>query len=173
MFCLELAMVFCEEANQALQAGAWFAASSIASSALESMLLSKCLLEEDKVRALPRFETLRQSHKGDFRQFSRSLDLGKLLGIATELSWFSDSAGLPQTMTSYLAQFLEKAPLDEVMRPFEGRTNLAQDCADCVRKYRNLLHPAVCLKEGRQPSKGDAMAAPFLFLIALLSLSKG
>jgi len=36
---------------------------------------------------------------------------------------------------------------------------------------RNLLHPAVCLKEGRQPSKDAGLTAAFLFMIAFTSLA--
>ena len=172
IFCLELALIFYEEANQALQAEAWFAASSVASSALESVLLSKCFFQADEIRALPKFEKLKQSHKGDFGQFARSLDLGKLLEIATELSWFRDSGGLPQIMTTYLAHHLDEATLSGLIRLFEGSADVGRTCADHVRKYRNLLHPAVCLKEGRQPSRGDAMTATFLFMIAFLSLAR-
>jgi hypothetical protein len=79
IFCFEVALTFYEEANLAVQAGAWFAAASIASSALESVLLSKCFFQEAEIRALPKFQKLKRSHKEDFGLFARSLDLGKLL----------------------------------------------------------------------------------------------
>ena len=171
IFCFELALVFYEEANKALQAEAWFAASAVASSALESVLLSKCFFQADEVTALPKFVKLKQNHKGDVGQFARSSDLGKLLEIATDLSWFPDMGGLPQIMTSYLGRFLDGAAMSDLIRLFEGK-DVGRTCADYVRKQRNLLHPAVCLKEGRQPSRDEALAATLFFLVAFLSLSK-
>src|SRR5262249_12971671 len=68
-FCFELALTFYEEANHVLQAGAWFAAVAIASSALEAMLLTKCLLQEDDVKKLPAFKTLQASYQKDYGKF--------------------------------------------------------------------------------------------------------
>jgi len=172
IFCLELALIFYEEANRAVQAEAWFAASSIASSALESVLLSKCFFEEDQIRKLPKFAQLKKNHKGDFGQFARAQDLGKLLEIAAEVSWFPDSAGLPQIMTSILSSHLEEGLLSDLILQFQGITDVGRACADHVRKYRNLLHPAVCLKEGQQPSREGAIAITFLFMIAFLSVAR-
>ena len=171
IFCLELALVFYEEANKALQAEAWFAASAVASSALESVLLSKCFFQADEITALPKFAKLKQKHKGDFGQFARSFDLGKLLEIATDLSWFPGIGGLPQIVTSYLGRHLAEATMSDLIRLFEDK-DVGRTCADYVRKHRNLLHPAVCLKEGRQPSRDEALAATFFFLVAFPSLSK-
>ncbi|MGA3189852.1 MAG: hypothetical protein ABSF22_22320 [Bryobacteraceae bacterium] len=39
--CLELALTFLEEANRAVQAEVWFAASAVAAAALEAMLLAE------------------------------------------------------------------------------------------------------------------------------------
>lgn len=172
IFCLELALMFYEEANRAVQAEAWFAASSIASSALEAVLLSKCFFEEDRIRKLPKFAQLKKNHKGDFGQFARALDLGKLLEIAAEVSWFPDSAGLPRIMTSYLSSHLDEAALSDLILQFQGIADVGRACADHVRKYRNLLHPAVCLKEGQQPSREGAITATFLFMIAFVSLAR-
>ena len=170
IFCFELALTFYEEANLAVQAGAWFAAASIASSALESVLLSKCFFQEAEIRALPKFQGLKRSHKADFGLLARSLDLGKLLEIANELSWFPDG-GVPKTFTSYLAGRLDAATLSGLLELFEGNLNVGRTCATHVREYRNLLHPAVCLKEGRQPSKEAGLTATFLFMIAFTSLA--
>ena len=169
IFCFELAVKFYEEAGIALQAGAWFAASSIASSALESVLLSKCFFQEDEIKSLPKFQKLKRSYKADFGLFARSLGLGKLLEIANELSWFPDG-GVPKTFTNYLAGHLDEDTLTHVIE-YLSDPNVGRSCAKHVLEYRNLLHPAVCLKEGRQPSRDAGLTAAFLFMIAFSSLS--
>ena len=171
VFCFELAMTFYEEANNALQAGAWFAAASIGSSALESVLMSKCFFQEAEVRAIPTFQKLQPKHKGDFGLFARSLALGKLLEIADELAWFP-GGGIPKTLVIIFGHYLDEGTLAGLDRIFEASPNVGQVCAKYVRERRNLLHPAVCLKEGRQPSKDVGMTATLLFLIAFVSLAK-
>jgi hypothetical protein len=105
LFCMQLSLTFYVEANTALQAGAWFAAATIAASALEAVLLGKCLLAQDEIRALPKWKSFKKSYTTNFGAFARSLDLGKLLEIAKELSWFPPM-GLPKqfqkTMSDYL-----------------------------------------------------------------------
>jgi hypothetical protein len=171
IFCFELALTFFEEANLALQAGACFAAASIASSALESVLLSKCFFQEEEIKALPKFQKLKRSYRADFGLFARSMDLGKLLEIANELSWFPDG-GVPKIVTSYMAAHLDEPTLVQLVGIFDGITNVGRSCANHVREYRNLLHPAVCLKEGRQPSRESGLSAAFLFMIAFSSLAE-
>jgi len=135
---------------------------SIASSALESLLLGKCFFHEAEIRALPKFERLKKNHKGDFGLFARSLDLGKLLEIANDLSWFP-GGGLPRTLTSHLACYLGEGTIGELVELFKAYPNVGLICAQQVREYRNLLHPAVCLKSGRRPSKDAGLTAAFLF----------
>jgi hypothetical protein len=171
IFCLELALMFYEEANLAVQAGAWFAAASVASSSLESVLLSKCFFQEEEIKALPKFQKFDRRYDADFGLFARSLDLGKLLEIANELSWFPDD-GISEILRSFLASYFDEETLSSVIGQFEGISNIGRICAGHVRKYRNLLHPAVCLKERHQPSKEAGLTATFLFTIAFGSLAK-
>ena len=170
IFCFQLALTFFEEANIALQAGAWFAAAAVASSALESMLLSKCFLQEAEVRGLSKFQTSKPKYRKDFGIFARSLDLGNLLQIANELAWFPDG-GVPKLFSDCLAEHLDADTLATLLGLFEGGPNVERTCARHLREYRNLLHPAVCLREQRMPSKEAGMTATFLFMIAVLSLS--
>jgi hypothetical protein len=113
---------------------------------------------------------LKRSHRADFGLFARSLDLGKLLEIANGLSWFPND-GVPKTFMNYLAGGLDEATLSGLLGLFEGNLNVGRTCAAHVREYRNLLHPAVCLKEGRQPSRDAGLTATFLFMIAFTSLA--
>ncbi|WP_263373072.1 hypothetical protein [Granulicella aggregans] len=169
-FCIELAMTFYEEANLALEAEAWFAASALASSALESVLLYKCCLSEGSVRALSKFQGLPRKYNLDFGLFVRSLDLGKLLEMANSLHWFPEG-GIPKTFANYLAEHLDEDSMSILLGLFIDNPNIGCLCADHVKEYRNLLHPAVCLREGRQPSKEAGMTATFLLLIAFSSLA--
>jgi hypothetical protein len=170
LFCYQLALTYFTEANRALQAGAWFAATAIGSSALEAVLMSLCFLRHEKVRELPKFKTLKKSLREDFGSFVRQLDLGKLLDIATQLSWFPDG-GVPKLFEEMMSPHIGAASMTAMKELFAAEGNVGQVCAKHVRDYRNLLHPAVCLKESRQPSSEAGKTGVFLFLIAFLSVA--
>lgn len=171
IFCMELGMVLYTEANRAVQAGAWFAATAVSASALEAVLLGKCFLEQDKIKALPKWSTLKRSQKADFGLFVRSMDLGKLLEIADQLSWFP-SKGVPESFLRVMRPLVDELTMKGIDDLFENTLNVGQVCANHLREYRNLIHPAVCLREGRQPSVNAGMTATFMFLIAFSSISE-
>jgi hypothetical protein len=87
IFCARLSLTLYKEANAAVQAGAWFAAAAVSASALEAVLLYKCLLSQEEIEALPKSLPFRKSASSEFRKFARTLDLRTLLDIAKELSW--------------------------------------------------------------------------------------
>jgi hypothetical protein len=169
IFCMKLAMTFYAEANQAVQAGTWFAATAVSASALEAILLAKCFLEKDRIKALPKWANLRRSHKADFGLLMRSMDLSKLLEIAELLSWFP-STGIPEIFLQTMRPYIDARTEADLTALFVATPNVGLVCANHMREYRNLLHPAVCLKEGRQPSANAGMTATFLFLIAISAL---
>ena len=170
-FCFDLAMTYYEEANRALQAEAWFAGSAVAAAALEAVLLAKCFLERDKIRALPKWRTLKKSQKERFTVFVRSLDLGKLLDIAQQLHWFPDE-GMPKLLREILIQQISHQTVRDLEKIVDGEGNIGQACAKHLREYRNLLHPAVCLKEDRTPTPHAGLTATFLFLVAFTALTQ-
>jgi hypothetical protein len=169
IFCMKLAMTFYEEANHAVQAGTWFSATAISASALEAMLLAKCFLQMDRIKSLPKWANLKRSHKADFGLLMRSMDLSKLLDIAELLSWFP-STGIPDVFLETMRPYLNAQTEADLTALFASTPNVGLVCSKHLREYRNLLHPAVCLKEGRQPSPNAGMTATFLFLIAITAL---
>lgn len=171
LFCFELAMNFYTEANQAIQAHAWFAGSTVAASALEAVLLAYCFGEQDRIKALPKWQKLPAKLRNDFGIFIRSMDLGKLLEIANELGWFPDG-GIPQEFMSVMAEYVEPAALVAMEELFAGEQQVGALCSKYVREFRNLLHPAVCLRESTQPSATTGMAATFVFMIAFVAIAK-
>src|ERR1700730_6952753 len=60
LFCMQLCLTLYIEANAAIQAGAWFAAAAVAASSLEAVLLGKCLLHQDQIRALPKWRSIKK-----------------------------------------------------------------------------------------------------------------
>jgi hypothetical protein len=172
LFCLELGLTLFEEANVAVQAGAWFAAATVAAAALEALLLALCFFHKDQIKQLPKWRCLKKSQRTDFRVFARSLDLGKLLEIAQELSWFP-AGGVPKNLWGTLAPFWDELASINFLALFGGSSNIGQACANHLREYRNLIHPAVCLKQQKRLSKEVGMTATFLFMIAISSLSEG
>jgi hypothetical protein len=169
IFCMNLAMTLYTEANQAVQTGTWFAATGVSASALEAVLLARCFLEEEKIKALPKWSTLKRSHRGNFGLFMRSMDLGKLLEIADSLSWFPPD-GFPETFVQWIRPYADDRTVAELTQLFATTPKVGQACANHLRDARNLLHPAVCLREGRQPSTNVGISATFLFLIAFSAL---
>ena len=171
-FCLRLAMTFYVEANQAIRAGAWFAAATVAAAALESILLAKCFLQQAEIKALPKWKAVKKSQRDDFGLFVRGLDLGKLLDIASQLSWFP-SNGVPTTFLVAMEPYWEVTTKEEFLALFNSHENVGHVCATHLREYRNLVHPSVCLKEGQQPTPETGITATFMFMIAVSSLSGG
>jgi hypothetical protein len=170
LFCLNLGLLYYEEANRAIQGGAWFAGSTVAAAALEATLMSKCLTDRDAVRSLPKWKTLKKSYRENFSVFVRSLDLGKLLEIAKQLRWFP-SGGIPVAFRDTLYPCLDCEAIALIESLFVNDCNAGQVCADHVREYRNLLHPAVCLREDHLPTTDAGKMATLVFLIAFTSLA--
>ena len=170
-FCMQLAIDFYRDANRALQAEAWFSATIAAGSALESILLAKCLMQKEDVMRLPKWLQLKKSHRDDFAKFVRSLDLGKLLEIAKELAWLN-TEGLPRVFIEAISPYLDESSKAELMQTVGNEPDFGQTCANRFREYRNMLHPAVCLREGFKPTKESCTVATFLFLIAFSSLAQ-
>lgn len=170
LFCIKLFMTLYTEANKAVQAGAWFAAASVSGAALEAMLMARCLFSADKAKSLSKWQSLQGSHKGNFQVFVRSLDLGKLLEIGEQLPWFPSGDALPKKFLEVMSLHVSQIDLKRLQAFFKGTKSIGQLCATHVRHYRNLLHPAVCLKGRQQPSLEAGMAATMMFLIACTAL---
>jgi hypothetical protein len=169
--CGELALMFYEEANRAVQAEVWFAAAAVAAAALEAMLLAKMFTNTDEVAQLASFKKLLDKHQGDFGSFARKeMDLGKLLNMAKELAWFRPG-GVPGILTKMLAQYLDQGTLTALTEIFKDSPSAGYNSADLLRQYRNLLHPAYCLKQDIHPTKDTGIRATFFCLVAYASLS--
>jgi hypothetical protein len=168
--CCELAFTFYEEANRAVQAEVWFAAAAVAAAALEAMLLAKMFTNTDAVAQLASFRKLLDKHQGDFGRFARKeMDLGKLLDMAKELGWFRPG-GVPRLLTEMLAQYVEQDTLTALTVVFKDSSSAGYTSADLLRQYRNLLHPAYCLKQDIHPTKDTGIRATFFCLVAYASL---
>ena len=169
--CCELALTFYEEANRAVQAGVWFAAAAVAAAALEAMLLAKMFTNTDEVAQLASFKKLLDKHQGNFGSFARKeMDLGKLLDMAKELAWFRPG-GVPSLLTKMLAQYVDQDTLTALTVIFKDSPSAGYTSADLLRQYRNLLHPAFCLKQDVHPTKDTGTRATFFCLVAYASLS--
>lgn len=169
--CCELSLIFFEEANRAVQLELWFAAAAVAAAALEAMLLAKMFMSVDEVALLPSFKKLLDKHKGDFGSFARKeMDLGKLLDMANELAWFRPG-GIPSLLTEMLTHYLDQDTVTALTVVFKDRASAGYVSADLLRQYRNLLHPAVCLKHDIQVTKDTGIRATFFCLVAYASLN--
>src|ERR1035438_8447648 len=169
--CCELAFTFYDEANRAIQAGVWFAAAAVGAAALEAVLLAKMFTNTDEVAQLASFKKLLDKHQGNFRSFARKeMDLGKLLDMAKELAWFRPG-GVPGLLTKMLAQYVDQDTLTALTVIFKDSPSAGFASADLLRQYRNLLHPAYCLKQDIHPTKDTGIRATFFCLVAYASLS--
>jgi hypothetical protein len=168
--CCELAFTFYEEANRAIQAEVWFAAAAVAAAALEAMLLAKMFAYTDDVARLASFKKLLDKHQGDFGSFARKeMDLGKLLDMAKELAWFRPG-GVPSLLAKTLAQNIDQETLTALTVIFKDSPSAGYTSADLLRQYRNLLHPAYCLRQDIHPTKDTGIRATFFCLVAYASL---
>jgi hypothetical protein len=169
--CIELGVTFYEEANRAIQAGIWFAASAIAAAALEAMLLAKMFTNTEKVADLASFRKLLEKHKGDFGSFARKeMDLGRLLDMAKQLDWFRPG-GIPDSLLGMLTQNIERETMTTLTAVFKDSPSAGYTSADLLRQYRNLLHPAFCLKQNIHPTQETGIRATFFCLVAYSSLN--
>jgi len=167
----ELALTFFEEANRAVQAEVWFAAAAVAAAALEAMLLAKMFMNTDKVAQLTSFKKLLDKHQGDFGSFARKeMDLGRLLDMAKELAWFR-LGGVPSFLTEMLAHYVDQGTVTALTVIFKDSPSAGYTSADLLRQYRNLLHPAYCLKQDIYPTKDTGIRATYFCLVAYASLS--
>jgi hypothetical protein len=168
--CCELALTFYEEANRAVQASVWFAAAAVAAAALEAMLLAKMFTNTDEVARLAPFRKLLDKHHGDFGSFARKeMDLGKLLDMAKELAWFRPG-GVPRFLTEMLSHYVDLDTLTALTVIFKDSSSAGYTSADLLRQYRNLLHPAYCLKQDIRPTKDTGIRATYFCLVAYASL---
>jgi hypothetical protein len=168
--CSEMALAFYEEADRAVKAEVWFAAAAVAAAALEAMLLAMMFSETDQVAQLGKFKKLLGKHRGDFGSFARNeMDLGKLLDMAKELAWFP-TGGVPSLLTGLLEQHVDQGTLTALTVAFKDSPSAGYASADLLRQYRNLLHPACCLKQGICPTKETGIQATFYCLVAYASL---
>ncbi len=172
LLCGQLSLTLYAEANKAVQAGAWFAATVVAASALEATLLVKCLVHQAEVSSLPKCASLMKAHKGNFRAFARSMDLGKLLEIADQLSWFHRN-GVPDSFVAVVQQHLDEQSMKGLLDIFRDQPDIGKLCSTHFRHYRNMVHPAVCLKTEQQPTEEGCQTATLLFLIAFSALGEG
>ena len=97
VFCMQLGITFYQEANRAVQGGAYFASAAIGASALEAVLLAKALIESKAIQSLAEYKRYAGKKGGSFRDVARSLDLGKLLELARLRSWVP-SGGIPKIL---------------------------------------------------------------------------
>jgi len=169
--CCELGFAFFEEANRAIQAEIWFAAASVAAAALEALLLGKMFMNADAVAQLATFKKLLDRHRGDFGSLARKeMDLGKLLDMAKHLEWFR-AGGVPSPLINLLAQHIDGDTLTKLMALFKDSASAGYTSADLLRQYRNLLHPAYCLKQSIHPTKDTGIQATFFCLVAFSALT--
>lgn len=168
--CCELALTFYEEAGRAIQAEVWFGATAVAAAALEAMLLAKVFTYANEVAQVASFSKMIERHRGDFGSFARTMDLGKLLDMAKELKWFRPG-GVPSFLTEMLAQHLDQDAVTALTGMFKDSPNAGHTSADLLRQYRNLLHPASCLKQDVRPTKDAGIHAVFFCLVAYAALT--
>jgi hypothetical protein len=134
------------------------------------MLLAEMFTNTDEVAQLASFKKLIDKHQGDFGSFARKeMDLGKLLDMAKELAWFR-SGGVPSFLTEMLTHYVEQDTLTALTVIFKDSPSAGHMSADLLRQYRNLLHPAYCLKQDIQPTKDTGIRATFFCLVAYASL---
>lgn len=168
--CCELAFKYYEEASRAIQAEVWFAAAAVAAAALEAMLLGRMFTDSDNVLKLASFKKLLDNHKGNLGSFARKeMDLGRLIEMAKILGWFRPG-GIPPFLIEMMASHVGRETLLTLAEVFKDSSNAGLTSANLLRQYRNLLHPASCLRQEIQPTKDVGIRATFFCLVAYASL---
>ena len=169
IFCFEIALFYFQEMSRAWRGEAFYCAATFGAAALESFLLGFCFLNQNEIKQLPKWKTLKKSQREDFRVFARHMDLGKLLEIAQQLSWFP-TQGVPNRFKEYMLLFIGEEHTLQLLAVLGDDPDIGQLCAAYLKDYRDKLHPAACLRSNFQPNKEAGMTAALLFLVAMFSL---
>jgi hypothetical protein len=164
------------EAIRCFETQALFAASILTASALESLLMQFCLTDKARVvestlwRALPKFkvkpflETLQ----------SRPVTLGFLLKLAKDMAWFPVGPISNQFRSKIVEEFGEanRQQVLSFVDDFSSADELFQMMTDLAKDGRNLIHPAVCIREGLElaPSTGKQNVVFLVIVLVFLGL---
>jgi hypothetical protein len=70
-----------------------------------------------------------------------------------------------------LAQYVDQDTLAELAVLFKDSPIAGNTSADLLRQYRNLFHPAYCLKQEIHPTKDTGIRATFFCMVAYASLN--
>lgn len=168
---VELTEFYRCEAIRCFEAQALFAASILTASALESLLMQFCLSDKARVAEFTSWKALPKSQDKPFLETlqSKPVTLGFLLNLAKDMAWFPVGPISDEFKTKVIENFGEEnrpevlAFADE----FSSADELFELMADLGKDGRNLLHPAVCIREKRALDD-RAGKETFVFLITLL-----
>jgi hypothetical protein len=164
------------EAIRCFEAEALFAASILTASALESLLMQFCLTDKAKVVESTVWIALPKSKVKPFLETlqSKPVTLGFLLNLAKDMSWFPSGAISDQFRSKIVEEFGETNRQEALsfVDDFSSADELFQLMTDLAKDGRNLIHPAVCIREGLElaSSTGKQNVVFLVIVLAFLGL---
>jgi hypothetical protein len=155
--------------QKCFSSNALFAANVMGAAFLETFLLWRCLGDDKRVCSTKAWQS---SHKGKRLPFLKKLskmDLGTLLSIGKELSWFSTSAEISPFFRMNLETHFGQSVADVVCKyvPPDGHSS-----AILSHDLRNRLHPGKLIREEFEFSDSSGAFASFCLLLAFTSMTE-
>ena len=166
---LSVALTYFDDASKAMAANAFIAAGIVGAATLEALLMALLVLKKEEVVASRAYLLKTSKRKQSLLEFLKHADLGGLLEIAQELNWFRCD-GIP---SAFHAQFLSQmAPSerDGLVRLLGSISDLGPEAARAARHFRNLVHPARCIRDKVELGSGDGMTGCLFLILAFSAL---
>jgi hypothetical protein len=169
-----LTQFYQREALLCFEAKALFAAGILIASALESVLLERCLLDKIKIIKSITWKSLNKTEGTSFvetLQQNRGVTLNTLLSLAKELEWFPTGPISNETTSKLIENLGEnnRCYILEWLRDYPSGDELFQETSALARESRNYIHPAVCIREGIK-IESKIGKRTFVFVMVVLSL---
>jgi hypothetical protein len=164
------------EAIRCFEAEALFAASILTASALESLLMQFCLTDKARVAEFTSWKALQKAKDKPFLETlqSKSVTLDFLLKLAKDMAWFPSGPISDEFRLKVIENFDEtnRQQVLIFVNEFSSADELFQLMTKLSKDGRNLIHPAVCIREGSElaGSTGKSTVVFLIFILILLEL---
>jgi hypothetical protein len=166
---LGVAVSYFEEAIKCINNEIYFAGAVLGSAMLESMLIALVLLKKDEIKSSAAFGIKFSKTPEAVLEFIKRADLGSLLEVAQRLDWFRNDR-IPSVFEGAFISRLESDAKVELRGILTGIPDLGVFASSQARRFRNLIHPGLCLREGIDLDSADAKLACLYLIFAFSTL---
>lgn len=162
---LNLFPFYMKETTKCFAAEAYFSANIMGAATLETVLLLRCIFEEEHVCKTRAWQFCHKGKKMLFLKKLGKMDLATLLSIGEERSWFSQES-VPEAFKVAMAEHFGPAVTAELCKLIPQGGQLS---AHVSHDFRNQVHPAKCSREAFALNDPTGMFASLCLMAAFSS----